>query len=127
MDKSESEEEEEEEEAAGEGCRGGRRAPRRGQRRGGAEALELLDERGDDGLGTEHLLLLAVEHLASSERLLRLQDAVVLLPQRAEALRHHAEHRPVGGLGRRGGRGGGCVGGGVGGGGGGVHGGWLGF
>lgn len=88
----------------------------------GAEAFELLDLGDDDGLGAEHLFLLAVERLAGGHRLLHLRDAVQLLPQRAEALRDDAEHRPVGGLGSRRRRRGGGSGGGRGGRGGG-HGG----
>lgn len=90
----------------------------------GAEALELFDLGDDDGLGAEHLLLFWVELLAGGARLLHLRDAVVLLPQRAEALRDHAEDRPVVGLGGGRGR---CGGGSGGGGGGGGHGERLGF
>ena len=90
----------------------------------GAKALDLVDRRGDDGLRSEHLLLLVVERLAGCKRLLYLQDAVVLLPQRAKALRDHTKNRPVGGLNSR--RGGG-VGGRGGAGGVGSHGRGLGF
>lgn len=68
---------------------------------GGTHPLELVDEHDDDGLGLGHLPLLLVQLPPVSERLLHLDNLVVLLPQRVEPLRDDAKGWPVSGLGCR--------------------------